>query len=217
MLAELQVRGGAGRGGGLAAGCPACIAPAQRGLLPAPRGAPSSISRAARPLQHAAARATPSPSALPLLPPVPTPPPQKGRLPIRVELRGLNAADFVRILKEPEYNLIRQQQVGGCAARAPAQAPADGGGCPCAARRAQRISSGRQMLSPACAALGGAKGGGLSITMRARARPRVWESPRHVRPRAPGNLRKRPQERPARCRPQPQPLPFPDAAGRRGR
>ncbi len=37
--------------------------------------------------------------------------PNQGRLPIRVELRGLNKADFRRILTEPEYNLIRQQQV----------------------------------------------------------------------------------------------------------
>lgn len=36
----------------------------------------------------------------------------QGRLPIRVELKALSRADFVRILKEPEYNLIRQQKVG---------------------------------------------------------------------------------------------------------
>ena len=36
----------------------------------------------------------------------------QGRLPIRVELKGLTAADFHRILTEPEFNMIRQQQVG---------------------------------------------------------------------------------------------------------
>ncbi|KAI8467377.1 MAG: P-loop containing nucleoside triphosphate hydrolase protein [Monoraphidium minutum] len=35
----------------------------------------------------------------------------QGRLPIRVELKGLCRADFVRILREPEYNLVRQQQM----------------------------------------------------------------------------------------------------------
>ncbi|KAG2482969.1 hypothetical protein HYH03_018146 [Edaphochlamys debaryana] len=35
----------------------------------------------------------------------------QGRLPIRVELRPLSRADFLRILTEPEYNLIRQQKV----------------------------------------------------------------------------------------------------------
>jgi ATP-dependent protease HslVU (ClpYQ) ATPase subunit len=35
----------------------------------------------------------------------------QGRLPIRVELRGLTAADFERILTEPECNMIYQQQV----------------------------------------------------------------------------------------------------------
>ncbi|WIA16446.1 hypothetical protein OEZ85_013131 [Tetradesmus obliquus] len=34
----------------------------------------------------------------------------QGRLPIRVELRGLTAADFERILTEPECNMIYQQQ-----------------------------------------------------------------------------------------------------------
>jgi len=33
----------------------------------------------------------------------------QGRLPIRVELKGLNAKDFYRILTEPETNMIRQQ------------------------------------------------------------------------------------------------------------
>jgi len=32
----------------------------------------------------------------------------QGRLPIRVELKGLEKADFVRILKEPENSLIKQ-------------------------------------------------------------------------------------------------------------
>ena len=36
---------------------------------------------------------------------------QQGRLPIRVELKGLTAADFQRILTEPECNMIYQQQV----------------------------------------------------------------------------------------------------------
>lgn len=36
----------------------------------------------------------------------------QGRLPIRVELKGLVAEDFVRILTEPEYNMVKQQQVG---------------------------------------------------------------------------------------------------------
>ena len=35
----------------------------------------------------------------------------QGRLPIRVELRGLTASDFERILTEPECNMIYQQQV----------------------------------------------------------------------------------------------------------
>lgn len=35
----------------------------------------------------------------------------QGRLPIRVELRGLTRQDFQRILTEPQANLIRQQQV----------------------------------------------------------------------------------------------------------
>jgi len=35
----------------------------------------------------------------------------QGRLPIRVELRGLTAADFERILTEPECSMIYQQQV----------------------------------------------------------------------------------------------------------
>jgi ATP-dependent HslUV protease ATP-binding subunit HslU len=39
------------------------------------------------------------------------PPKNQGRLPIRVELKGLTAADFGRILREPEYNLVRQQQL----------------------------------------------------------------------------------------------------------
>lgn len=34
----------------------------------------------------------------------------QGRLPIRVELKGLTADDFYRILTEPECNMIRQQQ-----------------------------------------------------------------------------------------------------------
>ncbi len=35
----------------------------------------------------------------------------QGRLPIRVELKGLTAEDFYRILTEPENNMLRQQQV----------------------------------------------------------------------------------------------------------
>ncbi|KXZ56006.1 hypothetical protein GPECTOR_2g1558 [Gonium pectorale] len=35
----------------------------------------------------------------------------QGRLPIRVELKPLSRHDFLRILTEPEYNLIKQQQV----------------------------------------------------------------------------------------------------------
>lgn len=38
----------------------------------------------------------------------------QGRLPIRVELRALSEADFFRILTEPEFNLIKQQQVNVC-------------------------------------------------------------------------------------------------------
>ncbi|KAK9917368.1 hypothetical protein WJX75_003610 [Coccomyxa subellipsoidea] len=34
----------------------------------------------------------------------------QGRLPIRVELKGLTANDFFRILTEPEHNMIKQQQ-----------------------------------------------------------------------------------------------------------
>uniref|UniRef100_A0A7S0R4R9 Clp ATPase C-terminal domain-containing protein n=1 Tax=Chlamydomonas leiostraca TaxID=1034604 RepID=A0A7S0R4R9_9CHLO len=34
----------------------------------------------------------------------------QGRLPIRVELRGLTRDDFHRILTEPQANLIKQQQ-----------------------------------------------------------------------------------------------------------
>ena len=33
----------------------------------------------------------------------------QGRLPIKIELKALTQADFVRILTEPEFNLIRQQ------------------------------------------------------------------------------------------------------------
>jgi ATP-dependent HslUV protease ATP-binding subunit HslU len=33
----------------------------------------------------------------------------QGRLPIRVELQPLGEADFLKILTEPEFNLIRQQ------------------------------------------------------------------------------------------------------------
>lgn len=35
----------------------------------------------------------------------------QGRLPVRVELAGLTADDFYRILTEPKHNMIRQQQV----------------------------------------------------------------------------------------------------------
>lgn len=35
----------------------------------------------------------------------------QGRLPVRVELKGLTQADFYRILTEPTNNMIRQQQV----------------------------------------------------------------------------------------------------------
>jgi ATP-dependent protease HslVU (ClpYQ) ATPase subunit len=35
----------------------------------------------------------------------------QGRLPIRVELRGLTADDFKRILTEPDCSMIYQQQV----------------------------------------------------------------------------------------------------------
>lgn len=35
----------------------------------------------------------------------------QGRLPIRVELKALNRDDFYRILTEPRYSLIKQQQV----------------------------------------------------------------------------------------------------------
>lgn len=35
----------------------------------------------------------------------------QGRLPIRVELKGLNKDDFLRILTEPECNMIKQQQM----------------------------------------------------------------------------------------------------------
>jgi len=34
----------------------------------------------------------------------------QGRLPLRVELKPLTKADFVRVLKEPQYNLITQQK-----------------------------------------------------------------------------------------------------------
>jgi ATP-dependent protease Clp ATPase subunit len=37
--------------------------------------------------------------------------PLQGRLPIRVELRGLTADDFKRILIEPDCSMIYQQQV----------------------------------------------------------------------------------------------------------
>ena len=36
----------------------------------------------------------------------------KGRLPIRVELKGLGASEMYRILTEPDTNMIRQQQAG---------------------------------------------------------------------------------------------------------
>ena len=36
----------------------------------------------------------------------------QGRLPIRVELKALSRKDFYRILTEPQFNLIKQQQVG---------------------------------------------------------------------------------------------------------
>ncbi len=35
----------------------------------------------------------------------------QGRLPIRVELKGLSAHDFYRILTEPQFNLVTQQKV----------------------------------------------------------------------------------------------------------
>lgn len=35
----------------------------------------------------------------------------QGRLPVRVELAGLTAEDFYRILTEPQHNMIKQQQV----------------------------------------------------------------------------------------------------------
>lgn len=35
----------------------------------------------------------------------------QGRLPVKVELAGLTADDFYRILTEPQHNMIRQQQV----------------------------------------------------------------------------------------------------------
>ena len=35
----------------------------------------------------------------------------QGRLPIRVELKALSQDDFYRILTEPQFNLIKQQQV----------------------------------------------------------------------------------------------------------
>lgn len=38
----------------------------------------------------------------------------QGRLPIRVELHALGEAEFVRILMEPEFNLIRQQVGTSC-------------------------------------------------------------------------------------------------------
>ncbi len=44
----------------------------------------------------------------------------QGRLPIRVELKALTQHDFYRILTEPQYNLIKQQQVR---CRVPALAP----------------------------------------------------------------------------------------------
>jgi len=34
----------------------------------------------------------------------------QGRLPIRVSLKGLDKADLYRILTEPEYSMIKQQQ-----------------------------------------------------------------------------------------------------------
>jgi ATP-dependent HslUV protease ATP-binding subunit HslU len=34
----------------------------------------------------------------------------QGRFPIRVELAGLTRDDFVRILREPEHSLLKQQQ-----------------------------------------------------------------------------------------------------------
>ena len=34
----------------------------------------------------------------------------QGRLPIRVELKGLDASDLERILTEPKYNLLEQQR-----------------------------------------------------------------------------------------------------------
>jgi hypothetical protein len=51
----------------------------------------------------------PSPPCGYLANPLPNP---QGRLPIRVELKGLTAEDFYRILTEPHNNMIRQQQVG---------------------------------------------------------------------------------------------------------
>ena len=38
----------------------------------------------------------------------------QGRLPIRVELKALSRADFYRILTEPQFNLIKQQQARQC-------------------------------------------------------------------------------------------------------
>ncbi len=37
----------------------------------------------------------------------------QGRLPIRVELKALSRQDFYRILTEPQFNLVKQQQASG--------------------------------------------------------------------------------------------------------
>lgn len=37
----------------------------------------------------------------------------QGRLPIRVELKALSREDFYRILTEPQFSILKQQQVQG--------------------------------------------------------------------------------------------------------
>lgn len=43
----------------------------------------------------------------------------QGRLPIRVELSALTQNDLYRILTEPAFNLVKQQQVRGRGTRSP--------------------------------------------------------------------------------------------------
>ncbi len=61
----------------------------------------------------------------------------QGRLPIRVELKALSRNDFYRILTEPQFNLVKQQQVRGASVER-ARHTASSFNFPCLLRAARR-------------------------------------------------------------------------------